>query len=213
MFVNPVMLPPGCDWPAMKPEGSLTIANTIGMVLVSRCSTAVTAVVEQKITSGCDPISSVAKALARLASPFVHRCSNRMLRPSVQPNRASSSTKAAKKENRSRTTPSVHRCGGPSRLAAQTRGYAAALISTHDSRACGFRSPCGSHTSLPSFIPPGAQPPMETHQIGAADTHLRGRCLTEAHITADRRVAPGSSGYSGRLSDPRRKALVAFLTD
>ena len=92
MFVNPVMLPPGRGRPATKPEptGSLTIANTIGMVPVSRCNAAVTAVVEQKITSGCDPISSVTKALARLVSPFVHRCSNRTLRPSVQPNRASS---------------------------------------------------------------------------------------------------------------------------
>ena len=98
MCVNPVMLPPGRGRPATNPEptGSVTIANTIGMVLVAWCNAAVTAVLEQKITSGCDPISSVAKALARLVSPLVHRCSNRTLRPSVQPNRASSSTNAAK---------------------------------------------------------------------------------------------------------------------
>ena len=68
MCVNPVMLPPGRGRPATNPEptGSLTSANTIGMVLVARCNAAVTTVVEQKITSGCDPTSSVAKALARL---------------------------------------------------------------------------------------------------------------------------------------------------
>jgi hypothetical protein len=70
-IVNPVMLPPGRGRPATKPEptGSLTIANTIGMVPVSRCNAAVTAVIEQKITSGCDPISSVTKSTRAVGIP------------------------------------------------------------------------------------------------------------------------------------------------
>src|SRR5215467_12718055 len=48
--MNPVMFPPGRGRPVTNPEptGSETITNTMGMVLVSRCSAAVTGVVAAK---------------------------------------------------------------------------------------------------------------------------------------------------------------------
>ena len=74
------MLPPGRGRAATKPEptGSLTIVKTIGMVVLSRFAAAVACVVEVTITSGCVATSSCAKALARLTSAFVQRCSIRI---------------------------------------------------------------------------------------------------------------------------------------
>ena len=81
--LNPVMLPPGRGRLATKPArtGSTTTVNTMGMVVVPRCRAAVTGVVEESMTSGCDAMSSVAKTLARLLSAFVQRSSIRALRP------------------------------------------------------------------------------------------------------------------------------------
>ena len=95
--LNPVMLPPGRGRLATKPArtGSTMTVNTMGMVVVPRCRTAVTGVVEESITSGCHAMSSVAKALARLLSASVQRSSIRALRPSIQPSRANSSTNTA----------------------------------------------------------------------------------------------------------------------
>src|SRR5215831_11839094 len=57
IMLNPVMLPPGWDRFAMKrePIGSATNVNTIGMVCVSRASTAVVGVEVASSTSGCRP--------------------------------------------------------------------------------------------------------------------------------------------------------------
>jgi hypothetical protein len=63
--VNPVRLPPGWDRLATKREliGSLTSANTIGMVCVSRASAEVTGVEVASSTSGCKPMSSPATSI------------------------------------------------------------------------------------------------------------------------------------------------------
>ena len=83
------MLPPGRAKPETNPEprGSLTTVNTIGIALVSRRNVAVTGVEEDKMTSGRRATSSAAKALVRLLSALVQRCSIRAVRPSFQPNR------------------------------------------------------------------------------------------------------------------------------
>jgi hypothetical protein len=54
MFMNPVIFPPGRGKLATNPlpTGSETTTNTIGIVLVSRCSAATTSVVCPRITSG-----------------------------------------------------------------------------------------------------------------------------------------------------------------
>ena len=65
--------------------------NTIGIVLVSRCSAAVTGVVLARITSGLSATSSLAKLAARSTSAAVHRTSIVKVRPSDQPRAASDS--------------------------------------------------------------------------------------------------------------------------
>ena len=101
--LNPVMLPPGRGRLATKPArtGSTTTVKTMGMMVVARCRAAVAGVVEESRTSGRDATSSVAKALARLLSASVQRSSIRVLRPSIQPSRASSSTNVATKPRNS----------------------------------------------------------------------------------------------------------------
>src|SRR5215831_17692572 len=53
--ITPVMLPPGRDRLAMKPEpsGSARAANTIGISWLSRCNAATAGVGIAKITAGC----------------------------------------------------------------------------------------------------------------------------------------------------------------
>jgi len=60
--VKPVMLPPGCARLATKPLliGSTTIANTIGIVRVSRARALITGVVTPRIASGRRSTSSFA---------------------------------------------------------------------------------------------------------------------------------------------------------
>src|SRR5262245_24835071 len=53
-------------------------------------------VFEPFFTTKSQGMGMAAKMLARLASPPVHRCSNRTLRPSAQPTRPNSSTNSAK---------------------------------------------------------------------------------------------------------------------
>src|SRR5713226_4168931 len=62
MLMNPVMLPPGRGRLATNPlpTGSETDTNTIGIVLVSRCSAATTCVVAPTIRSGCRLTNSFA---------------------------------------------------------------------------------------------------------------------------------------------------------
>src|SRR6266446_8178399 len=81
------MLPPGRERLATKPSptGSDTIANTIGIVCVSRCNAAVTGVPNARITSGLRPTNSFANyetsGLASAAKlqplPPEHRFANR----------------------------------------------------------------------------------------------------------------------------------------
>src|SRR5262245_38638549 len=71
-----------------------TVANTIGIVRVSRLSAAVTGVPCARITSGCRATNSLAKTDARLTLPPPQRISIRKLGPSAQPNAASSSVNA-----------------------------------------------------------------------------------------------------------------------
>src|SRR4051794_5923548 len=65
IFMNPVIFPPGRGKLATNPlpTGSETTTNTIGIVLVSRCSAATTWVVCPRITSGFRPTSSLKKGL------------------------------------------------------------------------------------------------------------------------------------------------------
>ena len=68
--ITPVMLPPGRDKLAMKPEpiGSARAANTIGISWVSRCSAATAGVGIAKMTSGCNETSSFASTCAWAAA-------------------------------------------------------------------------------------------------------------------------------------------------
>src|SRR6266436_484340 len=84
---KPVMLPPGRERLATKPSptGSDTIANTIGIVCVSRCNAAVTGVPNARITSGLRPTNSFANNRIRSTSSPAQRTSIRRLPPFAHP--------------------------------------------------------------------------------------------------------------------------------
>src|ERR1700738_3195449 len=87
--MKPVVLPPGRARLSTRPlpTGSTAIANTIGIVRVACCNTAVEGVVVARMTSGASATNSAAclRCLSiLLAAP--QRMSIRTLRPSVQPN-------------------------------------------------------------------------------------------------------------------------------
>ena len=84
---KPVMLPPGRAMLETNPAptGSLTCANTMGTVRVSRCKAATTKVGAANMTSGSIATSSAAYVRARSGLLPVRRYSIWMFRPSVQP--------------------------------------------------------------------------------------------------------------------------------
>ena len=69
--VIPVMLPPGLARLATNPlpTALLTLAMTIGMVFVARCSARVVVALPTTITSTFCPINSLAKTSRRFTSP------------------------------------------------------------------------------------------------------------------------------------------------
>src|SRR6516164_7644966 len=100
LTVKPVMLPPGCARFAAKPLpiGSVTDANTIGIVFVSRARAAITGVVTPKIASGRRSTSSFVNVLILSGSAALQRSSIRRLLPSVHPNFASAARNVASQD-------------------------------------------------------------------------------------------------------------------
>ena len=93
--VNPVVLPPGrarlLTNPA--PTGSTTIPNTIGTLLVTRCSAATAGLAEARMTSGASATNSPAYR-GKSAASTAQRMSVRTLLPSVHPSLCISFTNA-----------------------------------------------------------------------------------------------------------------------
>jgi hypothetical protein len=98
-LAKPVMFPLGRSSRGTMPlaTGSATSANTIGIVRLSRWRATAATVAVVTMMSGCKPTNSCASARIRLVSPPPHRRSIRTLRPSVQPNRASTCVNAETK--------------------------------------------------------------------------------------------------------------------
>src|SRR6516225_8935337 len=94
--LNPVVLPPGRARLATNPAptGSMTFANTIGTLWVTRCNAARFMLAEVKMTSGVSDTNSAAYLSESAGLPAAQRMSKRTLRPSVQPNCCSASTNA-----------------------------------------------------------------------------------------------------------------------
>jgi hypothetical protein len=75
-----VVLPPGRAKLATKPAptGSITFANTIGTVRVTRCSAATFTLAEAKMTSGASATNSAAYLFESAGLPAVQRISTRI---------------------------------------------------------------------------------------------------------------------------------------
>ena len=86
--LNPVMFPPGRGRLATNPEptGSATTAKTIGIVVVSRFTAAVTGVESVKIRSGCRLTRSFANVRIRSVFAGAQRTSILRFWRSIQPN-------------------------------------------------------------------------------------------------------------------------------
>src|SRR5215813_4141567 len=105
ILVNPVTLPPGRGKLATKPlrTGSVTTANTIGMVRVCRSRAAVVGVLCERMRSGCSATSSSACRGNDVPSDGVQRMSMRTLWPSIHPSFPNSSRNDATNAWRSRS--------------------------------------------------------------------------------------------------------------
>ena len=113
--LNPVVLPPGRARLATNPAptGSMTFANTIGTLWVTRCNAARFTLAEAKMTSGVSDTNSAAYLSDSADLPAAQRTSKRTLRPSTQPNCCNPSRMPGREPalpGRSRPVTSVSRC-------------------------------------------------------------------------------------------------------